>query len=50
MTIQRFIQVGVKITTWASVLAETMNDGRSELVRIRTSACRPYYLIELRYK
>jgi hypothetical protein len=30
MTIQRFILLGVKITTWASVLAETINDGRSE--------------------
>jgi hypothetical protein len=30
MTIQWFIHVGVKIATWALVLAETMNDGRSE--------------------
>ena len=30
VTIQRLTQAGVKVTTWASVLAELMNDWRSE--------------------
>ncbi|WOG28474.1 isochorismatase family protein [Endozoicomonas sp. 8E] len=30
VTIQRLTQAGVKVTTWASVLAELMNDCRSE--------------------
>ncbi|OUS26473.1 hydrolase [Gammaproteobacteria bacterium 45_16_T64] len=30
VTIQRLTQAGVKVTTWASVLAEIMNDWRSE--------------------
>ncbi|MBL4762382.1 MAG: isochorismatase family protein [Gammaproteobacteria bacterium] len=30
VTIQRLVQAGVKVTTWASVLAEIMNDWRSE--------------------
>jgi len=30
VTVQRLVQAGVKVTTWASVLAEIMNDWRSE--------------------
>lgn len=30
VTVQRLAQAGVKVTTWASVLAEIMNDWRSE--------------------
>lgn len=30
VTVQRLTQAGVKVTTWASVLAELMNDWRSE--------------------
>ncbi|PHR56113.1 MAG: hydrolase [Robiginitomaculum sp.] len=30
VTIHRLVQAGVKVTTWASVLAEIMNDWRSE--------------------
>jgi len=30
VTLQRLTQAGVKVTTWASVLAELMNDWRSE--------------------
>ncbi|NOH53952.1 isochorismatase family protein [Vibrio coralliilyticus] len=30
VTIQRLTQAGVKVTTWASVMAELMNDWRSE--------------------
>ncbi|PCH62751.1 MAG: hydrolase [SAR86 cluster bacterium] len=30
VTIARLVQAGVKVTTWASVLAEIMNDWRSE--------------------
>ena len=29
VTVQRLVQAGVKVTTWASVLAEIMNDWRS---------------------
>jgi len=30
VTVQRLVQAGVKVTAWASVLAEIMNDWRSE--------------------
>ncbi|MCL9782496.1 isochorismatase family protein [Vibrio sp. S4M6] len=30
VTVQRLVQAGVKVTTWASVLAELMNDWRSD--------------------
>ncbi|MCG7585074.1 isochorismatase family protein [Photobacterium sp. OFAV2-7] len=30
VTVQRLVQAGVKVTTWASVLAEVMDDWRSE--------------------
>jgi len=30
VTLHRLAQAGVKVTTWASVLAEIMNDWRSE--------------------